>query len=137
VTALTRDELPDSTRILRRVHASQTTSIEGGSDLRPDSSCFKDKRGEPVSAYRADRLASNRGDAAAEVVKGHQEHGVASLDAGFLRDKGFEVHEDIDVDDETCGHAHVLIVGPKPHPVRVDLAEACDWEIRPPSGVED
>lgn len=134
MAALSREELPDSVRILRRVHRSQVVGTNDGQDVRPDSSTFKDRRGESVSAYRADVLSDIGHDPVDEVLDGYGQHGVASLEAGFIRSQGLEIHEDVDENDASCGAAHVLIVGQKSHTTQVRLAEACNWERRPPSG---
>lgn len=137
MAGLDRDELSDSVRILRRVHRTQVTRTNDGSDIRPDSSVYKDRKGEPVSAYRADLIASDATAATELVLDGYDNHGVASLSAEFIRSKNLEIHEDPDPDDPACGHAHVLIVGEKPHPVRVELAESSDWERKPPTQSDD
>lgn len=129
---LDRDELDGSVKILRRVHKSQVTRTNDGLDVRPDSSCFKDQRGESVSAYRADLLGPDLSVAVDALLDGYDSHGVVSLEADLLRSKGFRISDDVDSDDPDCGHAHVLIVGSKPHPLRIELAELSTWERRPP-----
>jgi hypothetical protein len=99
----------------------------------PDSSNFKDKRGEPVSAYRQDLLQAHPGNSIDAVLTGKVEHGVVSLPARNFRAGNLELVEDVDPGDPICGHAHVLIVGPKSHTLRVELAESSHWEREPPA----
>lgn len=94
----------------------------------PGSAAFEDDSdGVPMSVYRSDVIASERG-IVERVMVGHKGFGLVALDAGPFRSRRQTVFPDR-LPEET---SHAKVRGPKTPSTRRWFAKQAQWLIPPP-----
>lgn len=115
-------DIPDDSRLLRRVHPEQVIWDGNEQRLRPSTAAFRDFE---LSVNLGSVMATH-GQPASHAVRNHPRHHLVAVTARFVRDEEEQaIHPDPLEDDESHGN----VVGGKPKPRRQRFALRAAWCI--------
>ncbi|MDE0624879.1 MAG: hypothetical protein OXH99_00635 [Bryobacterales bacterium] len=118
----------DEIALLRRVPPWHFYCDQRLERYRPTSAAFEDDSdGDPMSVYRSDVIASERGNVE-RVMVGHKGFGLVALDAGRFRSRQLTIFPN-PLPEET---SHAKVCGPKTASRRRWFAKQAQWLIPPP-----
>ena len=118
----------DEIALLRRVPTWHFYYDQRLERYRPTSAAFEaDSDGDPMSVYRSDVIASERGNIE-RVMVGHKGFGLVALDAGRFRSRQQTIFPN-PLPEET---SHAKVCGPKTASRRRWFAKQAQWLIPAP-----
>lgn len=118
----------DEIALLRRVPPRRFCCDQRLERHCPGSAAFEDDSdGDPMSVYRSDVIASERG-IVERVMVGHKGFGLVALDAGRFRSRKQTIFPN-PLPEET---SHAKVCGPKTASRRRWFAKQAQWLIPPP-----
>jgi hypothetical protein len=120
--------IPDDAVLWRRIHKNQAAYDKNLGRKRPSSEAFKDSSdGTPMSVILAEVVLES-GRKPEDIVRGSQDHGLASLPASTVRENGLGILKAPTPEEP----AHAEVLGDKSKKISRELAKRCEWVIMPP-----